>query len=76
MKSNPLHPNPKTTTTQYDKLLALAAAVFGTQAQAEEWLTRPCSRLDNRVPAEIIGDADGLETVGKYLERIQLGVYQ
>ena len=76
MKSNPLHPNTKTTTTQYDKLLAHAAAVFGTQAQAEEWLARPCSRLDNRVPGEIIGDTIGLQTVEHYLERIQFGVYQ
>jgi putative toxin-antitoxin system antitoxin component (TIGR02293 family) len=76
MKSNPFHPSSKTTTTQYDKILAHAAAVFGTRAQAEEWLARPCSRLNNRVPSEIIGDAIGLQTVEQYLERIKFGVYQ
>lgn len=76
MTSSPRHPPPKTATTPYDLLLAHAATIFGTQTHAEEWLARPCSRLGNRIPAEIIRDSAGLQIVEEYLERIQLGVYQ
>jgi hypothetical protein len=76
MQSSPPYLASKPTTDQYDKLRDHAIAVFGTQANADEWLARPCSRLDNRVPAEIIEDAIGLQTVEEYLQRIEFGVYQ
>ncbi|ELQ18976.1 hypothetical protein A986_02336 [Pseudomonas fluorescens BRIP34879] len=60
----------------YDNILAYATVVFGTRLLAEEWLARPCRHLNNNIPAEIIDDVCGLQTVKEYLERIEFGVYQ
>jgi len=74
--ANSLSPNHEATRTEYEKLLARAITVFGTQSLAEEWLIRPCRHLNQIVPIETLDDPDQRRTVEEYLERIEFGVYQ
>lgn len=61
---------------QYAKVLDQATSVFGTQVQAEYWLSRPCNSLDDEVPLDVIHNSIGFQAVAQYLERIEYGVYQ
>lgn len=61
---------------QYAQILEYATHVFGTQAFAEDWLGRSCKYLNNVVPLDFAGQANGFENVWNYLERIEHGVYQ
>ncbi|MFH0022903.1 antitoxin Xre/MbcA/ParS toxin-binding domain-containing protein [Pseudomonas fluorescens] len=61
---------------QYAKILETSISVFGSQQSAEEWLVRPCLRLEGCIPLDLIDNPVGFRLVGDYLERIELGVYQ
>lgn len=61
---------------QYAKVLEHATTVFGTLRLAEEWLAKPCRRLDNQSPLDLAGNPVGFQVIENYLERIELGVYQ
>lgn len=61
---------------QYAETLEHAASVFGTQKDAEEWLSRPCKYLAGDIPVELIWNSLGFRVVEDYLERVEYGVYQ
>lgn len=60
----------------YAQILEYATHVFGSQISAEDWLGRSCKYLNNIVPLDVAGQADGSHIVWSYLERIEHGVYQ
>jgi len=53
-----------------------ATTVFGTLRLAEEWLAKPCRRLDDDTPLDLVGNPVGFQVIEDYLERVELGVYQ
>lgn len=61
---------------QYARALEHAIAVFGSQAQAEAWLGRPCRHLEGCVPLDMVENAFGFRAVETYLQRVEMGVYQ
>jgi putative toxin-antitoxin system antitoxin component (TIGR02293 family) len=62
-------------TWKFAEILAKAAAVFGSRAEAEQWLERPAIGLDQRRPIDLLATSAGVEIVENYLERIEYGVY-
>lgn len=60
---------------QFAKTLEHAIAVLGTQAMAEDWLSRSSRHLSGLKPVEIIETSVGFTTVERYLSQIQHGVY-
>ncbi|MGP4957390.1 antitoxin Xre/MbcA/ParS toxin-binding domain-containing protein [Pseudomonas helleri] len=61
---------------QYAKVLEASISIFGSQRSAEEWMVRPCLRLEGYVPLELIENSVGFRLIINYLDRIALGVYQ
>ncbi|WP_080899375.1 antitoxin Xre/MbcA/ParS toxin-binding domain-containing protein [Pseudomonas amygdali] len=61
---------------QYAEMLERASGVFGEQASAEDWLSRPCPYLDGLTPLDLIDNAIGFRVVKDYLDRVELGIYQ
>jgi putative toxin-antitoxin system antitoxin component (TIGR02293 family) len=49
--------------------------VFGSQAEAEQWLDRPAIGLDGRKPIDLLRTHPGTRLVSEYLTRIEHGVY-
>jgi putative toxin-antitoxin system antitoxin component (TIGR02293 family) len=62
-------------TWKFAEILAKATAVFGSRAEAEQWLERPAVGLDQRRPIDLLATTAGVELVENYLERIEYGVY-
>jgi putative toxin-antitoxin system antitoxin component (TIGR02293 family) len=60
---------------KFAEILAKATAVLGTQDEAEEWLVRPASGLDQRRPIELLATQAGARLVEDFLERLEYGVY-
>lgn len=57
------------------EVLAHATRVFGSQAEAEQWLDRPAIGLSHRKPIELLRTHPGARLVSDYLTRIEHGVY-
>ena len=62
-------------TWKFAEILAKATAVFGSRAEAEQWLERAAIGLDQRRPIDLLTTTAGVEIVENYLERIEYGVY-
>lgn len=60
---------------RFAEVLAHATRVFGSQAEAEQWLDRPAIGLDSRKPIELLRTHPGTHLVSEYLTRIEHGVY-
>ena len=60
---------------KFAEILAHATAVFGTQAEAEQWLERPALGLNNRRPIDLLSTPAGIEMVETLLGRLEYGVY-
>ena len=60
---------------KFAEILAKATDIFGTQAEAEQWLERPAVGLDQRRPSELLGTPAGVELVEDHLDRLEYGVY-
>lgn len=60
---------------KFAEILAKATDVFGSQAEAEQWLERPAVGLDQRRPIDLLGTPAGVELVEDYLARLEYGVY-
>jgi len=60
---------------RFAEILAHATRVFGSQAEAENWLNRPAIGLDQRKPIDLIRTHPGARLVDDYLTRIEHGVY-
>lgn len=59
----------------FARILTRAAAVFGSQEQAEKWMIQPATGLDRQRPIDLLATAAGRELVQEFLERIDYGVY-
>lgn len=60
---------------KFAEILAKATDVFGSQAEAEQWLERPATGLDQRRPIDLLGTPAGVELVEDHLARLSYGVY-
>jgi putative toxin-antitoxin system antitoxin component (TIGR02293 family) len=60
---------------RFAEILSHATRVFGSQAEAEQWLGRPAIGLDQRRPIELLRTHPGARLVAEYLTRIEHGVY-
>ena len=60
---------------RFAEILSHATRVFGSQAEAEQWLGRPAIGLDQRKPIELLRTHPGARLVAEYLTRIEHGVY-
>jgi putative toxin-antitoxin system antitoxin component (TIGR02293 family) len=60
---------------KFAEILAKAAAVLGSLAEAAQWLERPAIGLDRRRPIDLLATTAGVEIVEDHLERMEFGVY-
>lgn len=73
--SKPLSQEQSGRTWKFAEILSKATDVFGSQAEAEQWLERPAIGLDQRRPIDLLGTPAGVELVEDHLERLEYGVY-
>ncbi|WP_117194321.1 type II RES/Xre toxin-antitoxin system antitoxin [Rhizobium terrae] len=73
--SKPLSQEQSGRAWKFAEILTKATDIFGTQAEAEQWLERPAIGLDQRRPIDLLGTPAGVELVEDYLERLEYGVY-
>jgi putative toxin-antitoxin system antitoxin component (TIGR02293 family) len=57
------------------EILAKATAVFGSKEDAEQWLERPATGLNQRKPIDLLATPAGVELVEDFLVRLERGVY-
>jgi putative toxin-antitoxin system antitoxin component (TIGR02293 family) len=62
-------------TWKFAEILGRAIELFGSQAEAEEWLERPAMALDQRKPIDLLSTPAGVESVEDHLTRLEYGVY-
>lgn len=60
---------------KFAEILAKATDIFGSQAEAEQWLERPAVGLDQRRPIDLLGTPPGVELVEDHLDRLEYGIY-
>jgi putative toxin-antitoxin system antitoxin component (TIGR02293 family) len=60
---------------KFAEILGRATALFGSQADAEDWLDRPAMALDQRKPIDLLSTPAGVESVEDHLTRLEYGVY-
>ena len=60
---------------KFAEILAKATGVFGSQRDAEEWMERPATGLEQRRPIDLLETPAGAELVENFLERLEYGVY-
>jgi putative toxin-antitoxin system antitoxin component (TIGR02293 family) len=71
----PLSPEQSGRTWKFAEILGRATELFGSQADAEEWLERPAMALDQRKPIDLLSTPAGVEVVEAHLGRLEYGVY-
>lgn len=71
----PLSPEQSGRTWKFAEILGRATELFGSQAEAEQWLERPAVALDRRKPIDLLSTPAGVETVEDHLTRLEYGVY-
>ena len=60
---------------KFAEILAKATEVFGSQPDAEQWMKRPATGLEQRRPIDLLETPAGAELVENCLERLEYGVY-
>ena len=60
---------------KFAEVLTTATDVFGSQSEAEKWLTTPAVALDQRRPVDLLSSPAGVEMVEQLLGRLEYGVY-
>ncbi|PDS99297.1 antitoxin [Rhizobium sp. S9] len=73
--SKPLSQEQSGRTWKFVEILAKATDIFGSQAEAEQWLERPAVGLDQRRPIDLLATPAGVELVEDHLDRLEYGVY-
>lgn len=73
--AKPLSQEQSGRTWKFAEILARATDVFGSQAEAEQWLERAAIGLDQRRPIDLLATPAGVELVEDYLTRLEYGVY-
>ncbi len=71
----PLSPQQSGRTWKFAEILGRATELFGSQAEAEEWLERPAMALDQRKPIDLLSTPAGVESVEDHLTRLEYAVY-
>jgi putative toxin-antitoxin system antitoxin component (TIGR02293 family) len=56
-------------------IMARAADVLGSREEAEQWLERPATGLNQRRPIDLLATPAGVELVENYLDRMDYSVY-
>ena len=56
------------------RVIAHAVAVFGDEEKAAHWLSAPLEFLQDRAPAELFDNEEGIEQVERALMRIELKI--
>ena len=62
-------------TWKFAEVLAKATAVFGSQSEAEQWLERPATGLEQRCPIDLLATPAGVDIIEAFLLRLEYGVY-
>jgi len=62
-------------TWKFAEILGRAIELFGSRADAENWLQRPAMALDRRKPIDLLSTPAGVESVEDHLTRLEYGVY-
>jgi putative toxin-antitoxin system antitoxin component (TIGR02293 family) len=57
------------------EILARATGVLGSKEEAEQWLERPATGLNQRPPIDLLATPAGVELVEDFLARLEYGVY-
>lgn len=70
-----LSPEQSGRTWKFAEILGRAIELFGSQAEAEEWLERPAVALGQRKPIDLLSTPAGVESVEDHLTRLEYGVY-
>jgi putative toxin-antitoxin system antitoxin component (TIGR02293 family) len=73
--AKPLNHEQSGRTWKFAEILAKATGVFGSQEEAERWLERPATGLDQRRPIDLLATPAGVELVEEFLTRLEYGVY-
>lgn len=73
--TKPLRREQSDRTWQFTELLVKAAAILGSQEEAERWFNAPAMALDRRRPIDLVGSSVGARMVEQLLDRIEYGVY-
>ncbi|MBY3206113.1 DUF2384 domain-containing protein [Rhizobium laguerreae] len=73
--SKPLSQEQSGRAWKFAEILAKATGIFGSQAEAEQWLERPAVGLEQRRPIDLLGTPAGVELVEDHLDRMEYGVY-
>ena len=60
---------------EFAEILSRATAVLGTRSEAEAWMLRPASALEQRRPLDLVATPEGRRMVTEVLERMEYGVY-
>jgi putative toxin-antitoxin system antitoxin component (TIGR02293 family) len=60
---------------KFAEVLAKATDVFGSQQEAEAWLSRPAMGLNRQRPIDLLATPAGVELVIGFLTRLDYGVY-
>lgn len=71
----PLSPEQSGRAWKFAEILGRAIELFGSQAEAEQWLEQPAMALDQRRPIDLLSTPAGVETVEDHLTRLEYGVY-
>ena len=62
-------------TWKFAEILARATRILGSQTEAEAWLSRPATGLNQQRPIDLLATTAGVEIVEDHLERLEYGVY-
>ena len=57
------------------EILAKASAVFGSKQEAQQWLERPATGLNQRRPIDLLATFAGVALVEDFLTRLEYGTY-
>jgi len=60
---------------KFAEILGRAIELFGSWAEAEEWLECPAMALEQRKPIDLLSTPAGVESVEDHLTRLEHGVY-
>jgi putative toxin-antitoxin system antitoxin component (TIGR02293 family) len=71
----PLSPEQSGRTWKFAEILGRAIELFGSRAEAEEWLERPAMALEQRKPIDLLSTPAGVRSVEDHLTRLEYGVY-
>jgi putative toxin-antitoxin system antitoxin component (TIGR02293 family) len=60
---------------KFAEILGKATRLFGSQEEAEAWLERPATALNQQRPIDLLSTPAGVESLEQLLGRLEYGVY-